>query len=162
MNRAIVSFHLQYVRKSVGGKGMSIKRNLCVSICINVFVMGVFLLMLQQLDVFMQLLFSFAPILISIVVSALINYDKAPEKNNYLQCAGIYAGLNFIYLIVEYVCIAAVKDTNDIYEVSQKYNSGYVTVSENNSPILSIIIFSVASFAIHYYVMKKVGRKVKQ
>ena len=53
-----------------------------------------------------------------------------------------------------------VKD--DIYEVSQKYNSGYVTVSENNSPILSIIIFSVASFAIHYYVMKKVGRKVKQ
>lgn len=42
---------------------MSIKRNLCTSICINVFVLGVFLLMLQQLDVFMQLLFSFAPIL---------------------------------------------------------------------------------------------------
>lgn len=138
---------------------MSIKRNLCASICVNFLIMGIFLLMIQQLDVFMQLLFSFAPILVSIIVTAVINCNKNVEKINYLLCATICAGVNFIYLIVEYICISAVKDINDIYEVSQKYNSGYVTVSENNSPVLSIIIFSIASFAAHYYVMKRVRRK---
>ena len=87
--------------------------------------------MLQQLDVFMQLLFSFVPIILSIIVSTLINRDKDPEKDNYLQCAAICSGFNFISLVVEYICITAVTGANDIYEVSQKYNSEYVTVSEN-------------------------------
>ena len=55
---------------------MSIKRNLCASICVNFLIMGIFLLMIQQLDVFMQLLFSFAPILVSIIVTAVINCNK--------------------------------------------------------------------------------------
>lgn len=120
-----------------------------------IFVLGIFLLMLQQLDVFMQLLFSFVPIILSIIVSTLINRDKDPEKDNYLQCAAICAGFNFISLVVEYICITAVTGANDIYEVSQKYNSEYVTVSENNSPIFSIIVFSIVSFALHYFVRKK-------
>ena len=89
----------------------------------------------------------------------LINRDKDPEKDNYLQCAAICSGFNFISLVVEYICITAVTGANDIYEVSQKYNSEYVTVSENNSPIFSIIVFSIASFALHYFVMKKAGNK---
>ena len=121
--------------------------------------LGIFLLMLQQLDVFMQLLFSFVPIILSIIVSTLINRDKDPEKDNYLQCAAICSGFNFISLVVEYICITAVTGANDIYEVSQKYNSEYVTVSENNSPIFSIIVFSIVSFALHYFVMKKAGNK---
>ena len=125
----------------------------------HIFVLGIFLLMLQQLDVFMQLLFSFVPIILSIIVSTLINRDKDPEKDNYLQCAAICSGFNFISLVVEYICITAVTGANDIYEVSQKYNSEYVTVSENNSPIFSIIVFSSVSFALHYFVMKKAGNK---
>lgn len=67
---------------------MNVKKNLCASVCVNILVLGIFLLMLQQLDVFMQLLFSFVPIILSIIVSTLINRDKDPEKDNYLQCAG--------------------------------------------------------------------------
>lgn len=74
--------------------------------------------MLQQFDVFMQLLFSFVPIILSIIVSALINRDKNPEKDNYLQCAAICSGFNFISLVVEYICISAVAGANDIYEVT--------------------------------------------
>lgn len=138
---------------------MNVRKNLYASICVNILVLGIFLLTLQQLDVFMQLLFSFVPIILSIIVSALINRDKNPEKDNYLQCAAICSGFNFISLVVEYICISAVAGANDIYEVSQKYNSEYVTVSENNSPIFSIIVFSIASFVLHYFVMKKVGNK---
>ena len=87
--------------------------------------------MLQELDVFMQLLFSFVPIILSIIVSVLINRDQNPEKDNYLQCAAICSGFNFISLVVEYICISIVAGSNGIYEVSQKYNSEYVTVSEN-------------------------------
>jgi hypothetical protein len=140
---------------------MNVRKNLYASICVNILVLGIFLLMLPQLDVFMQLLFSFVPIILSIIVSALINRDKNPEKDNYLQCAAICSGFNFISLVVEYICISAVAGANDIYEVSQKYNSEYVTVSENNSPIFSIIVFSIASFVLHYFVMKKVGNKKK-
>ena len=117
--------------------------------------------MLQELDVFMQLLFSFVPIILSIIVSVLINRDQNPEKDNYLQCAAICSGFNFISLVVEYICISIVAGSNGIYEVSQKYNSEYVTVSENNSPIFSIIVFSIASFVLHYFVMKNVGNKKK-
>lgn len=138
---------------------MNVRKNLYASICVNIIVLGIFLLMLQQLDVFMQLLFSFVPIILSIIVSALINRDKNPKKDNYLQCAAICSGFNFISLVVEFICISAVAGANDIYEVSQKYNSEYVTVSENNSPIFSIIVFSIASFVLHYFVMKKVGNK---
>ena len=60
-------------------------------------------------------------------------------------------------LIIEYVCISSVADTNKIYEISQKYQSEYVTVSENNSPIFSIIIFTVVSFILHYFIIKKVS-----
>lgn len=140
---------------------MNVRKNLYASICVNILVLGIFLLMLQQLDVFMQLLFSFVPIILSIIVSALINRDKNPEKDNYLQCAAICSGFNFISLVVEYICIFAVAGANDIYEVSQKYNSEYVTISENNSPIFSIIVFSIASFVLHYFVMKNVGNKKK-
>ena len=84
---------------------------------------------------------------------------KRSQKDNYLQCAAICSGFNFISLVVEYICITAVTGANDIYEVSQKYNSEYVTVSENNSPIFSIIVFSIVSFALHYFVMKKAGNK---
>ena len=66
-------------------ENMNIKKNLWASVCVNIFVLGIFLLMLQQLDVFMQLLFSFVPIILSIIVSTLINRDKDPEKDNYLQ-----------------------------------------------------------------------------
>lgn len=124
---------------------MNVRKNLYVSICVNILVVGIFLLMLQELDVFMQLLFSFVPIILSIIVSVLINRDQNPEKDNYLQCAAICSGFNFISLVVEYICISIVAGSNGIYEVSQKYNSEYVTVSENNSPIFSIIVFSIAS-----------------
>ena len=87
---------------------MNVKKNLCASVCVNILVLGIFLLMLQQLDVFMQLLFSFVPIILSIIVSTLINRDKDPEKDNYLQCAAICSGFNFISLVVEYICITAV------------------------------------------------------
>lgn len=140
---------------------MNVRKNLYASICVNILVVGIFLLMLQELDVFMQLLFSFVPIILSIIVSVLINRDQNPEKDNYLQCAAICSGFNFISLVVEYICITAVTGANDIYEVSQKYNSEYVTVSENNSPIFSIIVFSIASFVLHYFVMKNVGNKKK-
>lgn len=140
---------------------MNIRRNLCASICVNIFVLGIFLLMVHQLDVFMQLLFSFVPIILSIIVSALINHDKKLEKDNYLQCAAICSGFNFISLIVEYVCISKVASVNNIYEISQKYNSEYVTVSENNSPLFSVIVFSIASFVLHYFVIKRCqGQKV--
>lgn len=138
---------------------MNVRKNLYASICVNILVVGIFLLMLQELDVFMQLLFSFVPIILSIIVSVLINRDQNPEKDNYLQCAAICSGFNFISLVVEYICISIVAGSNGIYEVSQKYNSEYVTVSENNSPIFSIIVFSIVSFALHYFVMKKVGNK---
>lgn len=138
---------------------MNIKKNLCASICVNVLIFGIFLLLLQQLDVFTQLLFSFAPIVISILVTILINRDHDPERNNYLQCAMICAAINFIYLVAAYICISTIKDVNDIYEVSKKYNTGYVTISENNSPILSIIIFSIASLVFHYFVMQKTSAK---
>ena len=62
---------------------MNVKKNLCASVCVNILVLGIFLLMLQQLDVFMQLLFSFVPIILSIIVSTLINRDKDPEKDNW-------------------------------------------------------------------------------
>lgn len=140
---------------------MNVRKNLYASICVNILVVGIFLLMLQELDVFMQLLFSFVPIILSIIVSVLINRDQNPEKDNYLQCAAICSGFNFISLVVEYICISIVAGSNGIYEVSQKYNSEYVTVSENNSPIFSIIVFSIASFVLHYFVMKKVGNKKK-
>ena len=140
---------------------MNVRKNLYASICVNILVVGIFLLMLQQLDVFMQLLFSFVPIILSIIVSVLINRDQNPEKDNYLQCAAICSGFNFISLVVEYICISIVAGSNGIYEVSQKYNSEYVTVSENNSPIFSIIVFSIASFVLHYFVMKNVGNKKK-
>ena len=133
---------------------MNVRKNLYASICVNILVVGIFLLMLQELDVFMQLLFSFVPIILSIIVSVLINRDQNPEKDNYLQCAAICSGFNFISLVVEYICISIVAGSNGIYEVSQKYNSEYVTVSENNSPIFSIIVFSIASFVLHYFVMK--------
>ena len=132
---------------------MNVRKNLYASICVNILVVGIFLLMLQELDVFMQLLFSFVPIILSIIVSVLINRDQNPEKDNYLQCAAICSGFNFISLVVEYICISIVAGSNGIYEVSQKYNSEYVTVSENNSPIFSIIVFSIASFVLHYFVM---------
>ena len=122
---------------------MNVRKNLYASICVNILVVGIFLLMLQELDVFMQLLFSFVPIILSIIVSVLINRDQNPEKDNYLQCAAICSGFNFISLVVEYICISIVAGSNGIYEVSQKYNSEYVTVSENNSPIFSIIVFSI-------------------
>ena len=48
---------------------MNVKKNLCASVCVNILVLGIFLLMLQQLDVFMQLLFSFVPIILSIIRS---------------------------------------------------------------------------------------------
>lgn len=140
---------------------MNVRKNLYASICVNILVVGIFLLMLQELDVFMQLLFSFVPIILSIIVSVLINHDQNPEKDNYLQCAAICSGFNFISLVVEYICISIVAGSNGIYEVSQKYNSEYVTVSENNSPIFSIIVFSIASFVLHYFVMKNVGNKKK-
>ena len=140
---------------------MNVRKNLYASICVNILVVGIFLLMLQQLDVFMQLLFSFVPIILSIIVSVLINRAQNPEKDNYLQCAAICSGFNFISLVVEYICISIVAGSNGIYEVSQKYNSEYVTVSENNSPIFSIIVFSIASFVLHYFVMKNVGNKKK-
>ena len=140
---------------------MNVRKNLYASICVNILVVGIFLLMLQELDVFMQLLFSFVPIILSIIVSVLINRDQNPEKDNYLQCAAICSGFNFISLVVEYICISIVAGSNGIYEVSQKYNSEYVTVSENNSPIFSIIVFSIASFVLHYFVMKHVGNKKK-
>lgn len=140
---------------------MNVRKNLYASICVNILVVGIFLLMLQELDVFMQLLFSFVPIILSIIVSVLINRDQNPEKDNYLQCAAICSGFNFISLVVEYICISIVAGSNGIYEVSQKYNSEYVTVSENNSPIFSIIMFSIASFVLHYFVMKNVGNKKK-
>lgn len=140
---------------------MNVRKNLYASICVNILVVGIFLLMLQELDVFMQLLFSFVPIILSIIVSVLINRDQNPEKDNYLQCAAICSGFNFISLVVEYICISIVAGSNGIYEVSQKYNSEYVTVSENNSPIFSITVFSIASFVLHYFVMKNVGNKKK-
>lgn len=140
---------------------MNVRKNLYASICVNILVVGIFLLMLQELDVFMQLLFSFVPIILSIIVSVLINRDQNPEKDNYLQCAAICSGFNFISLVVEYICISIVAGSNGIYEVSQKYNSEYVTVSENNSPIFSIIVFSIDSFVLHYFVMKNVGNKKK-
>ena len=140
---------------------MNVRKNLYASICVNILVVGIFLLMLQELDVFMQLLFSFVPIILSIIVSVLINRDQNPEKDNYLQCAAICSGFNFISMVVEYICISIVAGSNGIYEVSQKYNSEYVTVSENNSPIFSIIVFSIASFVLHYFVMKNVGNKKK-
>ena len=140
---------------------MNVRKNLYASICVNILVVGIFLLMLQELDVFMQLLFSFVPIILSIIVSVLINRDQNPEKDNYLQCAAICSGFNFISLVVEYICISIVAGSNGIYEVSQKYNSEYVTVSENNSPIFSIIVFYIASFVLHYFVMKNVGNKKK-
>ena len=140
---------------------MNVRKNLYASICVNILVVGIFLLMLQELDVFMQLLFSFVPIILSIIVSVLINRDQNPEKDNYLQCAAICSGFNFISLVVEYICISIVAGSNGIYEVSQKYNSEYVTVSENNSPIFSIIVFSIASFVLHFFVMKNVGNKKK-
>lgn len=140
---------------------MNVRKNLYASICVNILVVGIFLLMLQELDVFMQLLFSFVPIILSIIVSVLINRDQNPEKDNYLQCAAICSGFNFISLVEEYICISIVAGSNGIYEVSQKYNSEYVTVSENNSPIFSIIVFSIASFVLHYFVMKNVGNKKK-
>lgn len=140
---------------------MNVRKNLYASICVNILVVGIFLLMLQELDVFMQLLFSFVPIILSIIVSVLINRDQNPEKDNYLQCAAICSGFNFISLVVEYICISIVAGSNGIYEVSQKYNSEYVTVSENNSPKFSIIVFSIASFVLHYFVMKNVGNKKK-
>ena len=140
---------------------MNVRKNLYASICVNILAVGIFLSMLQELDVFMQLLFSFVPIILSIIVSVLINRDQNPEKDNYLQCAAICSGFNFISLVVEYICISIVAGSNGIYEVSQKYNSEYVTVSENNSPIFSIIVFSIASFVLHYFVMKNVGNKKK-
>ena len=140
---------------------MNVRKNLYASICVNILVVGIFLLMLQELDVFMQLLFSFVPIILSIIVSVLINRDQNPEKDNYLQCAAICSGFNFISLVVEYICISIVAGSNGIYEVSQKYNSEYLTFSESNSPIFSIIVFSIASFVLHYFVMKNVGNKKK-
>lgn len=59
---------------------MNVRKNLYASICVNILVVGIFLLMLQELDVFMQLLFSFVPIILSIIVSVLINRDQNPER----------------------------------------------------------------------------------
>lgn len=136
---------------------MSMKKNLLAGICVNLLIFGVFLLMIHQLDVFMQLIFSFAPILISIIVAIIMNRNHNSKRSDNLQCAMICAAFNCIYLIAEYICISTVKDINDIYEVSQKYNSGYVTISENHSPVLSIIIFTITSFILHYFVIKWIG-----
>ena len=103
---------------------MNVRKNLYASICVNILVVGIFLLMLQELDVFMQLLFSFVPIILSIIVSVLINRDQNPEKDNYLQCAAICSGFNFISLVVEYICISIVAGSNGIYEVSAETETG--------------------------------------
>lgn len=86
-------------------ENMNIKKNLCASVSDNIFCLGIFFIMLQQLDVFMAIIIFFCPIILSILVSTLINRDKDPEKDNYLQCAAICAGFNFISLVVEYICI---------------------------------------------------------
>lgn len=138
---------------------MNLKKNMIAGVCVNGLVLGIFLLMLQQLNVFAQLLFSIVPIMLSLIVSVVINRKDKMERKNYLQCAGVFAGLNFICLIIEYFCISSVVDASEIYEVSQKYQSEYVTVSGNNSPLFSVIVFSIVSFTLHYFIMKKIDNK---
>lgn len=135
---------------------MSIRKNIFAGIGLNIFIFGLMLIMLHQMDVFTQLLFSFAPIILSIVVATGINYKKNIKIKNTIFISIFYTICNFLYLILEYICMASIIDTDDIYNMNQKYNSGYITVSENKSPILSIILFSLLSFVLHYFCIKKV------
>lgn len=137
---------------------MIIKKNLIASILINSIVIIAFVLSLDYLDVFKQLLFSFVPVFISLIICFIVNFKNDSDVKMFF-IAGIYASINFICLIIEYIGINSFSDKTKIFEYSQKYHSEYITVSENNSPVFSIILFTVFSFVLHYFVLKLCNRE---
>ncbi len=113
-----------------------------------------------NIDVAGQFVFMLIPVLGSIIgIGILTRLSKTDDRN--LLSALIPAGINLLYMIGEFLVIDAYGITN-LQEFTKQYSSEYVTVSQNNSPIVSIILFSLLSYLGHYYVIKLAGKKRRE
>lgn len=105
-----------------------------------------------NLDVMSLLGFCYVPITASLILCALDVYLNKVNKSTG------YSVINAIYLAITNFFIYNNSVLDKIYENSRKYESENVTISLSSSPIFSLIILIVISFALHMLVVKLMNK----
>ena len=122
----------------------------CVAVNLIAFI--ILLIKAKTINVIGQFIFMLIPVLVSIIGIGIMNMMSKTEDSNVVN-AIIPTILNLTYIVGEFLVINAY-GVKDLEEFTNQYSSDYVTVSQNNSPVASIILFSLLSFLGHYYVVK--------
>lgn len=128
----------------------------CLSVNLIAFI--ILFINAKTINVIGQFIFMLLPLLASLIGMGALNMMSKNEDNNLIN-AIIPTLLNLIYIVGEFAVINA-NGVRDLEEFTNQYSSDYVTVSQNNSPVVSLVLFSILSFLGHYYVAK-ITRKYK-
>ncbi len=129
------------------------KSMLYISVIFHIFILGLFYLIIDKLDILYFLALMIIPIIISLILIGITTFSNK-EKFNIILTSLVFTLVNSIYFIVIQIILNLSNKINDIYEISKKYNSDMVEVSINNSPIMSLFIIIILSFLLHYMVTK--------
>ncbi|PHU34165.1 MULTISPECIES: hypothetical protein [Pseudobutyrivibrio] len=134
----------------------NIKR-IVFSLVVNVVAFIVLVSQIRRIDVVGQFIFMLIPVAVSIIGTGVLGKILSDEGPLWRK-ALIPTVFNIVYIVGEFVLINMYGVTN-VEEFATQHSSQYVTVSQNNSPLTSIIVFSLLSYLGHYYVLKLVSKK---
>lgn len=134
----------------------NIKR-IVFSLVVNVVAFIVLVSQIRRIDVVGQFIFMLIPVAVSIIGTGVLGKILSDEGQLWRK-ALIPTVFNIVYIVGEFVLINMYGVTN-VEEFATQHSSQYVTVSQNNSPLTSIIVFSLLSYLGHYYVLKLVSKK---
>lgn len=119
---------------------------------VNIIAFILLLINAKTINVIGQFIFMLVPVLISIIGIGIINRMSENEDSSVVNTI-IPTLFNLIYIVGEFVIINKL-GVRDLEQFTNQYSSEYVTVSQNNSPIASVILFSVLAYLGHYYVIR--------
>ncbi|RHW43310.1 hypothetical protein D1B31_01160 [Neobacillus notoginsengisoli] len=105
---------------------------------------------ISDIDVFQMLLLIFIPLLISLIFCYWENSNKTRHvKFNSLL---LFILPNIVYLLASSYFIN--KNIDDIFALSQKYQSENLTISTSNSPTFGFAMLLVITVVLHYAVSR--------
>lgn len=112
--------------------------------------LGFTLIMRNQLDIIQLLAFTILPL----VIGMLLNFIdvKFGERNSDKTLFLTYFTSGVAYLILSVSLFSGEAAKERIIDLSQKYSSDYVTITQNESPIVTLVVTGVFVAAVHYMI----------
>lgn len=140
-------------------KKLGREKYIIVNLILNSLLLVILHFTVWKMNIIMVLVFGFMPTLISAVLFTL--EIKKYNLTEFAKKSVIYTALNGLYIYLVSTCIMTPQVTLNILKLSEKYNSKYVTVNQQQSPLLGSLLVIILTYAVLYIVggmtKKKLG-----